>query len=83
MVQTIDELEADGRVARRRNPTDRRAYDVTITPEGKRVLARANAALQRCELEFVKDLTPSERETLMALLVRLPHKPLVFDHERP
>ena len=58
VVQVIDRLEADGRVARRRNPEDRRAYDVTITPGGRKVLAR-HGPLERARLKLVATKTRS------------------------
>jgi len=81
MVQTIDRLEAAGRVGRSRSPQDRRAYDVRMTAAGRRALARANEALKRCEEEFVAGLSQRERETLRLLLLRLPHKPVVVSGE--
>ena len=39
--QIVDDLERLGLVERRRNPTDRRSYTVTMTPEGARILKTA------------------------------------------
>ena len=42
VTQIVDDLERLGLlVERRRNPTDRRSYTVTMTAEGQRVLAAA------------------------------------------
>ena len=38
VTQVIDDLERLGLVERRRNPTDRRSYTVTMTPEGAKLL---------------------------------------------
>lgn len=41
MVGIVDALEDAGHVRRERNPEDRRAYAVTISASGRRVLAKA------------------------------------------
>src|SRR5437868_14822975 len=41
MVKLIDELENAGLAERRRRPGDRRAWEVGITPTGRRTLERA------------------------------------------
>src|ERR1700747_1145978 len=41
MVTLIDQLEGAGLAERRRRPKDRRAWEVTITPKGRRTLQRA------------------------------------------
>jgi len=41
VTQIVDDLERLGLLERRRNPDDRRSYTVTMTAEGKRVLAAA------------------------------------------
>jgi DNA-binding MarR family transcriptional regulator len=41
VTQVVDDLERLGLVERRRNPTDRRSYTVTMTPEGARILKTA------------------------------------------
>src|SRR5215510_1550736 len=38
MVKLIDELESAGLAERRRRPNDRRAWEVVITPKGRRTL---------------------------------------------
>src|SRR5690349_16475934 len=45
MVKLIDELEGSGLVQRRRRPGDRRAWEVSITPKGRRMLQRARQAV--------------------------------------
>src|SRR6516162_334129 len=41
MVKLINELEGAGLAERRRRPGDRRAWEVAITPKGRRALERA------------------------------------------
>jgi DNA-binding MarR family transcriptional regulator len=71
MVSLIDDLEAAGYVKRERNPTDRRAYVLTLTPAGKRAQARAERALDARALKFFGRLTEAERQELHQLLERL------------
>jgi DNA-binding MarR family transcriptional regulator len=70
MVSLIDELETNGFAARRRHPKDRRAWEVTITPAGRRALKRARAMAQQVEDDVLGGLSASERRRLMALLQR-------------
>ena len=73
MVAVVDDLEAAGRVVRRRAP-DRRGNQVTITEAGAAALADADAALQHCEEEFTRELSAGEHGELMRLLAKLPSK---------
>ena len=64
----LNDLEDDGFVARRRDPTDRRRHLVAMTPKGEKALERAEEKLETLEEDVVGDLTPDERETLAGLL---------------
>jgi DNA-binding MarR family transcriptional regulator len=70
MVTLIDALEKEGLAARRRHPKDRRAWEVSTTPRGRRTLDRARATAQRVEDEVLSGLSASERRRLVALLRR-------------
>ena len=70
MVTLIDELE-DARLAqRRRRPGDRRAWEITLTPDGRRTLRRARRLAGQVEDELLTGLAPDERRTLLVLLRR-------------
>jgi len=71
MVTVIDDLEAAGYVERRRNPADRRAYALEVTPAGAEWLRRAGRALRAAEGEMTHGLSVDEREQLVGLLQRL------------
>jgi DNA-binding MarR family transcriptional regulator len=71
MVGIVDWLEAEGLVDRKRNPADRRAYALEITPKGRRWLKRADAALRDTERKYLAPLTMTERKQLIELLQRL------------
>jgi DNA-binding MarR family transcriptional regulator len=71
MVAIVDRLEELGYAKRRRNPRDRRAYALEITPAGKRVLTEADGLLAEVERDFFAPLSAKERRTLIGLLQRL------------
>ncbi len=71
MVSTIDELEANGWVQRRRHPTDRRAYALQITDAGRDTLTRARRLAGGAQNELLAPLSQAEREQLHDLLLRL------------
>ena len=64
VTQVVDELERLGLVERRRNPSDRRTYMVTMTPEGERVLAEGRKRAERFDIEGSDEL----RELLRKLV---------------
>jgi DNA-binding MarR family transcriptional regulator len=70
MVTLIDELESAGLAERRRRPGDRRAWEVAITPSGRRTLERARSLAVQVEDEVLGGLTGAERRRLLALLRR-------------
>ena len=71
LVGLLDELEERGLIERRRDPADRRRHLVSLTPAGKKALARMRALHARVDEEFLEPLSPDERATLHALLRRL------------
>lgn len=70
LVRIIDDLEAQGFAERTRATDDRRAYEVSITPDGERRLRvaweHANAAMA----DLLSPLTPEEHTKLHELLER-------------
>jgi DNA-binding MarR family transcriptional regulator len=71
MVALVDSLEELGYVRRERNPEDRRAYLLTITPEGRRALRRAEKAMAKAESRVLASLTSAETEQLLGLLAKV------------
>jgi DNA-binding MarR family transcriptional regulator len=70
MVKLINDLESAGLAERRRRPGDRRAWEVTITPKGRRTLERARRLATQVEDEVLGGLTGSDRRQLLTLLRR-------------
>jgi DNA-binding MarR family transcriptional regulator len=62
VTQIVDDLERLGLVERRRNPTDRRSYTVTMTTEGERVLAAARERAEQIEIAGGDELRPLLRK---------------------
>jgi DNA-binding MarR family transcriptional regulator len=71
MVGILDELEEQALVQRRRDPQDRRRQLVSITPEGKRALAKLRTLSRKLEDELFTPLDAEERKQLHGLLLRL------------
>ena len=70
MVKLINELENAGLAKRRRRPGDRRAWEVTITPKGRRTLERARRLVAQVEDEALGGLPAADRRQLLTLLRR-------------
>jgi DNA-binding MarR family transcriptional regulator len=71
MVSTIDELERNGLVERRRHPTDRRAHALHITEKGHETLARGRQLARRAQEDLLAPLDADERKQLHELLLRM------------
>lgn len=71
MVKIIDRLEADGLLARERNPADRRNYALRGTDAGRAALAEMTRSAGAGEAALTAGLTPAERTRLVALLRRM------------
>jgi DNA-binding MarR family transcriptional regulator len=71
MVSTLDELEDEGLVERRRHPTDRRAHALYVTDAGRETLARGRVLGREAQEELLAPLTDQERPTLHDLPLRM------------
>jgi DNA-binding MarR family transcriptional regulator len=70
MVSLVDDLEAAGLAERRPHPNDRRAREISITPNGRRLLEQARRMARQVEDEVLGGLTAEERRQLLTLLRR-------------
>ena len=68
MVKLAEALEAEGYLVRERNPADRRAYVLTITPSGRRRLADLLLELTDADAALNADLSSEQRDRLNTLL---------------
>lgn len=64
----VDRLEARGWMERRTSPTDRRARQLFLTPEGQTALAATVPAMLRTQEQILAPLTPEQRTEFMRLL---------------
>jgi DNA-binding MarR family transcriptional regulator len=71
MTKRLDRLEAAGLVERRRNPSDRRGWLISLSERGLKVIDRILPASLATAERFLAGLDPAERETLGALLRKL------------
>ena len=71
MVALIDDLEKNGYARRERNPQDRRAYAVNLTPKGRATQKRAEKALEELDNALLARFSHAEREQLRQLLLRV------------
>ena len=71
VVALVDDLEHRGLAERRRDPVDRRAYTLYLTPPGRDVLADLERIAEEHEAELLTALDTSERSQLISLLQRV------------
>jgi DNA-binding MarR family transcriptional regulator len=72
VTRLVDRMVRDGLVRREQCPTDRRALYATLTPKGKRALAKARPVHLRGVAEhFARHLSDEEAKTLTAALGRM------------
>src|SRR5215207_10764342 len=75
LVTLLNPLEADGFVARTRDPADRRRHVVTLTDAGRRQLERAAEAQREAEDAIFAGLSADQRDQLRGLLIALRDSP--------
>lgn len=71
LVRVLDEMEAEGLIARTRDPADRRRQLVVLERRGATMLRRAEAIAAHTEDELLAALSPSEQAQLRSLLGRV------------
>jgi MarR family transcriptional regulator, organic hydroperoxide resistance regulator len=71
LIPILDRLEARGLLRRAPDPDDRRNRIVSLTDDGRALLAACRASIRNMESELLADLDPAERAALLATLERL------------
>ena len=71
MTVVVDHLERLGLVERRRNPQNRRAYELTLTEAGREVLNAAAPLIAGVEEALLSRLSDEERAQLHELLTHM------------
>lgn len=71
MVELIDDLERQRAVVRRRNPTDRRSYSLSLTASGRALQRKAARAFDAASEEVLSPLKRSEQQSLIEMLQRV------------
>ena len=71
VVALVDDLEQRGLAERRRDPVDRRAYTLYLTPAGRDLLAELERTADERDVELLSALSASERSQLIRLLLRV------------
>jgi DNA-binding MarR family transcriptional regulator len=71
MAQLVDELEADGLVERRPDPTDGRAKFVALTPAGLDAIRAGRAIIARIETEYANQIGADRFESMCWTLQEL------------
>lgn len=71
VVAVVDEMERNQHVERKRNPADRRRYQLHLTAAGRKALAAAEKVATEVESGFFGPLTDSEREAFRDMLGRV------------
>jgi DNA-binding MarR family transcriptional regulator len=71
VVAHVDDLEQRGLAERRRDPVDRRAYTLYLTPRGRELLAELERVADDEDAGLLIALDASERSQLISLLQRV------------
>ena len=74
VVALVDDLEQRGLAERRRDPVDRRAYTLYLTPAGRDCLPTSSAQPNERDVELLSALNASERSQLISLCSAWPNR---------
>ena len=67
----LERLKERGLIESRQDHEDRRRYILSTTPEGRRILAKAQPIMQQISRDTLAPLNEKEQKTLLALLRKL------------
>jgi MarR family transcriptional regulator, transcriptional regulator for hemolysin len=83
IVERIDQLEDAGLVARSSVPGDRRASLVTLTDDGRALLARLDGVMRATEAALTAGLDPRDVAAARRVLARVAEQARALRAERP
>jgi DNA-binding MarR family transcriptional regulator len=68
MIEMLGTLEAKGLIVRSPAPDHGRILRTELTPKGRRLLARCDAAINRMEIEMTRELSPEQLDEFEQML---------------
>lgn len=68
VASTLDRLESRGLVQRNHSQEDRRAYQLTLTPEGEQLLTEIIPKVLDAQVKILDPLAPHEQQEFMRLM---------------
>ena len=71
VTRIVEKLESRGLVDRKLCPADRRKMDISITPEGLKLLRQLDAKVEKLHEPMMHNLTDSEAKQLKQLIQKL------------
>ena len=83
IVERIDQLEEAGLVVRSSVPADRRASLVTLTDDGRALLARLDGVMRATEAALTAGLDPGDVDATRRVLARVAEQARALRAERP
>lgn len=79
LTRHIDRLEAKGWVERRRDPTDRRAWNLYLNPEVQPILNKMRKLSEKTREEALKGMPADTREQLIDILLHIKSNMLALE----
>jgi DNA-binding MarR family transcriptional regulator len=83
IVGLVDHLESQGWIERRSSASDRRTHALHVTPTGRAVLERVQAASRDHERELIAGLSSEQQATLEELLTNVARRQGLIDGVHP
>ncbi len=77
----LDRLEANGYIARRADPVDRRAKRISLTPKGEKMLDDMEERASRLNEQMLLDLTPGEIAKAEGMMHKMKKRLIEMDAE--
>jgi DNA-binding MarR family transcriptional regulator len=71
MMSMVDRLEQRDFLVRKRSKADRRRQELSLTPEGEAIVAKAKRIIAKHERKFKDRFTPEELKNLLEALTRI------------